>query len=226
MQIDILSLFPEYFESPLRVSILKRAIEKGILDIRLKNIREFGEGKHKKVDDRPFGGGPGMVMMPGPVTRAIRSVKRENSHVVFLSPQGNLLTSQICERLSQLPHLVLLCGHYEGMDQRVIETQVDEEISIGDYILTNGCLASLVVLDAMVRFIPGVLGHHESAKQDSFQGVGFEGPLYTRPEEFEGAFVPEVLRSGHHQKVEKWRSEKGWEKTAQVRPELIENEGK
>lgn len=220
MDIDLLSLFPEYFRSPLETSILKRAIEGGKISVSSRDIREFAEGKHRKVDDRPYGGGPGMVLMPGPVTRAIRAVKRESSHVVYLSPQGQLLTPAHCERLSRYPHLVLVCGHYEGIDQRALDLEVDEEISIGDYILTNGCLASLVLLDAMVRFIPGVLGDEESAALDSFQQGFFKGPAYTRPEEFEGMRVPEVLQSGDHAKIEQWRYNQGIEKTQRVRPDL------
>lgn len=220
MQIDILSLFPEYFDGPFRVSMLKRAIEKGLISIELTNIRDFGEGRHSKVDDRPYGGGAGMVLMPGPTTRAIRSVKREGSHVIYLSPQGKPLTAAICERLAKMPHLIFVCGHYEGLDERVIETEIDEEISIGDYVLTNGCLASIVVVDATVRWIPGVLGHEEATKIESFQEGLFEGPSYTRPDEFEGMQVPEVLRSGHHAEIEKWRLEKGREKTYRVRPDL------
>ena len=222
MQIDILSLFPEYFEGPFKVSMIKRAIEKGLIDIRLTNIRDFGEGKHLKVDDRPYGGGPGMVLMPGPMTKAIRSVKREGSHVIYLSPQGKLLDAKSCKRLAEKEHLVLICGHYEGLDERVIEKEVDEEISIGDYVLTNGCLASIVLLDATVRFIPGVIGHEDGAECESFQKGVFEGPCYTRPEEFEGTMVPEILRSGHHQDIEKWRWQKGLEKTQRVRPDLAE----
>ncbi len=220
MQIDILSLFPEYFDGPFRVSMLKRAIERGLITVRHVNIRDFGEGKHLKVDDRPFGGGAGMVLMPGPATQAIRSVKREDSHVVYLSPQGKPLTAATCERLAKMPHLILLCGHYEGIDERIIEREVDEEISIGDYVLTNGCLASIVLVDATARFIPGVLGHEEATRFESFQQGLFEGPCYTRPEEFEGLAVPEVLRSGHHAEIEKWRAQKGLEKTEQVRPDL------
>ncbi len=221
MDIDILSLFPEYFESPFKVSMIKRAIENGLVDIRLRDIREFGEGKHRKVDDRPYGGGPGMVLMPGPTSETIRSVKRENSHVVYLSPQGKLFDAQIAERLATLPHLILVCGHYEGLDERVIEQEIDEELSIGDYVLTNGCLAAIVVVDATLRFLPGVLGHEEAAQLETFQQGIFEGPSYTRPELYEGKEVPEVLKSGHHAEIEKWRKQKGLEKTQRVRPELI-----
>lgn len=221
MEIDILSLFPEYFEGPFKVSMIKRAIERGLIDIKLTNIRDFGEGKHRKVDDRPYGGGAGMVLMPGPTTQAIRSVKREDSHVVYLSPQGKLLDAETCERLAKLPHLILVCGHYEGLDERVIQQEVDEEISIGDYVLTNGCLASIVLVDATVRFIPGVLGHEQATRYESFQQGVLEGPSYTRPDEFEGLWVPEVLRSGHHSEIEKWRAQKGIEKTRRVRPDLF-----
>jgi len=222
MQIDILSLFPEYFDGPFKVSILKRAMDRGLIDIRLTHIRDFGEGKHRKVDDRPYGGGAGMVLMPGPVSQAICSVKREDSYVIYLSPQGRQLNAATCERLAKMPHLILVCGHYEGLDERVIEREIDEEISIGDYVLTNGCLASIVLVDATVRFIPGVLGHEEAAWFESFQQGLFEGPAYTRPDEYEGIRVPEVLRSGHHAEIEKWRLQKGLEKTKRVRPDLME----
>lgn len=162
-----------------------------------------------------------MVLMPGPTIQAIRSVKREDSHVIYLSPQGKLLDAATSERLAKKPHLILVCGHYEGLDERVIEKEVDEEISIGDYVLTNGCLASIVLVDATVRFIPGVLGHEEATRYESFQQGVLEGPSYTRPEEFEGLWVPEVLRSGHHSEIEKWRTQKGIEKTKRVRPDLV-----
>lgn len=205
-QIDIISLFPEYFEGPFKVSILKKAQEKGLIDIRLTNIRDFGEGRWKKVDDRPYGGGPGMVLMPGPVTKALYSVKKENSHVIYLSPQGMLLDAKICQRLAEYPHLICICGHYEGIDQRVIEKEVDEEISIGNYILTNGCLASIVLIDAVARFVPGVLGNKDSLLDESFQEDGVcEGPCYTRPEVFEESYVPKVLLSGDHAEVKKWK---------------------
>jgi tRNA (guanine37-N1)-methyltransferase len=224
MLIHILSLFPEYFQGPFTVSILKRAIEKGLIQIEHVDIREFGEGKHKKVDDRPFGGGPGMVMMPGPLCNAIRSVKKEKSHVVHLSPQGKLLTAATCERLISHSHLVLVCGHYEGIDERILK-EVDEEISIGDYVLTNGCLPAIVLIDAMARFIPGVLGNEEAASQDSFQEGIFDAPHYTRPEVFEGMPVPEVLRQGNHEKIKQWRLKEALKKTQRVRPDLVGGEG-
>lgn len=221
MRVDILSLFPEYFQGPFDVSIIKRAQEKGLLEIKLTDIRDFGSGKHSKVDDRPYGGGPGMVLMPEPVCAAIRSVKSEKAHVIYLSPQGKLLTAAKCKELAAKEHLVLLSGHYEGIDERALEQEVDEEISIGDYVLTNGCIAAIVVVDAVSRFIPGVLGNEEAAVKDSFQDGIFEGPHYTRPEVFEGLKVPEILRGGNHAEIEKWRKFQALKKTSRVRPELI-----
>jgi tRNA (guanine37-N1)-methyltransferase len=216
MDIDILSLFPDYFRGPFDVSILKRARERGLIQINLVDIRDFAEGKNRRVDDRPYGGGPGMVMMPGPCVRAIRDRKRENSHVIYLSPQGRTLDAKKCAELSQYPHLILLCGHYEGIDQRIIESEVDEEISIGNYVLTNGCLPAIVVVDALVRFIPEVLGHEEAATKDSFQEGILEGPQYTRPEKFEEMVVPEVLLGGNHREIEEWRKEQGLKKTRSI----------
>ena len=221
MQFDILSLFPDYFRGPFQASILKRAMDKGLLSVQHTDLRRFGEGKHKKVDDRPYGGGAGMVLMPAPMTQAIRSVRKEGSHVVYLSPQGNLLTAAVCKRLASYNHVILVCGHYEGLDQRVIATEVDEEISIGDYVLTNGCLPAIVLIDAVARFIPGVLGHEQSAEKESFQERLLEGPCYTRPESFEGMAVPPVLLNGNHAEIEKWRLEQAIEKTQRVRPDLI-----
>ena len=216
MKFTILSLFPDYFDGPFRVSMLKRAQEKGLLEIEQVDIRDFAEDKHKKVDDRPFGGGPGMVLMAAPLTRAIRSRKKEGSRVILLSPQGPKLTAKKCAELAQEKDLILVCGHYEGVDERVMQ-DVDEEISIGDYVLTSGCAAAIVLIDATVRFIPGVLGDEESAAQDSFQDEGlFDAPHYTRPVEFEGVKVPEVLLSGNHAAIARWRKEKAIEKTEKV----------
>lgn len=220
MHFSILSLFPEYFQSPFAVSILKRAQDKGLLEIELINIRDFAEGKHKKVDERPYGGGPGMVMMPGPCVSAIRFAKKENTHVVYLSPQGKTLDYNKCQELAKMPHLLLLCGHYEGVDERVLKKEVDEEISIGDFVLTNGCLAAIVLVDAVARFVPGVLGHEEAAFFDSFHEGIFEAPQYTRPEVFEDLSVPRVLLSGDHKKIHDWRKTQGLKKTRHVRPEL------
>lgn len=226
MHIDILSLFPQYFSGPFDVSILKRAKEKGLLDINLIDIRDFAENKHRKVDDRPFGGGPGMVLTPGPVIRAIDSVRKENSHVIYLSPQGSLLNAAKGREIAKHEHLILLCGHYEGVDQRALDLRVTEEISIGDYILTNGCISSIVLVDVVSRYIPGVLGHPEAALKDSLENGFFEGPMYTRPESFEERKVPDILRDGHHAKIEDWRFKRGVEKTKKIRPDLYEQSQK
>lgn len=222
MLIDILSLFPEYFQGPFDVSMLKRAREKGFLEIRHIDIREFAEDRHQKVDDRPFGGGPGMVLKPGPVVKAIRSVRKQNSHVICLSPQGKLLNAARCEEMAKKDHLILLSGHYEGIDERALQLEVDEEISIGDYVLTSGSPAVIVLVDAVSRFIPGVIGHPDAVKQDSFQEGIFDAPHYTRPEVFEGLTVPAVLRGGNHAEIEKWRKQQAREKTGRIRPELLE----
>jgi tRNA (guanine37-N1)-methyltransferase len=219
-RIDILSLFPGYFKGPFDESILKQARNKGILDINLVDIREFAENRYRKVDDRPYGGGPGMVLMAPPVTRAIRSVKTPLARVIYLSPQGALLTAAKSRELAAYEHLILLCGHYEGIDERALEMEVDEEISIGDYVLTNGCLAAIVLLDSVVRFVPGVLGHELAAEEDSFEKGMLDCPHYTRPEVFEGKSVPEVLLSGNHQKIAEWRRQAALEKTKKVRPDL------
>ena len=221
MRIHILSLFPEYFTGPFDVSIIKRAREKGILEIEFVDIRDFAEGKHKKVDDRPYGGGPGMVLMPEPLCKAIRSLRTPESKVIHLSPQGVLLSAPICKRLSLSTHLILVCGHYEGIDERVIEKEIDEEISIGDYVLTNGCLSSIVLVDALSRFVPGVIGNEEAAYQDSFQDGLFEAPQYTKPYDFEGSLVPSVLSSGHHEKIRMWKLDQALQKTKKVRPDLL-----
>ncbi len=225
MRIHILSLFPEYFQGPFDVSMIKRARDKGILEINLVDIRDFAEGKHKKVDDRPYGGGPGMVLMPEPVCKAIRSLKTPESRVIHLSPQGSLLSSKTAERLATYEHLILVCGHYEGIDERILEKEIDEEISIGDYVLTNGCLSSIVLVDALVRFVPGVLGHEEAVFQDSFQSGFFDGPHYTKPFDFEGMLVPEVLAGGNHEEIRKWRRRKALEKTKKIRPDLYDRLG-
>jgi tRNA (guanine37-N1)-methyltransferase len=220
MLIDILSLFPLYFSGPFDESIIKQARKKGLVDIRLTDIRDFTEDRHRRVDDRPYGGGPGMVMMTQPVESAIDKVRQENSRVIYLSPQGQLLTAAKSRELANCPHLVLLCGHYEGIDERVLAAQVDEEISIGDYVLTNGCLPAIVLVDSLVRFIPGVLGHDQAASEDSFEDGLLDCPHYTRPEVYKGVPVPEVLLSGNHKEIELWRHQQALEKTRLVRPDL------
>ncbi len=223
MKFDILSLFPEYFRGPFDVSMVKRAKEAGLITIDLVDIRDFSENKWRRVDDRPYGGGPGMVLCPEPVSSAIRSVKSEKSHVIYLSPQGAPLTARKCEELAQKEHLVLLCGHYEGIDERVLRKDVDEEISIGDYVLTSGCSAAIVLVDSVIRFIPGVLGNPDGAQEDSFQNGGlFDGPQFAGPIDFEGDLVPDVLRQGNHAKIRQFRLAEALEKTRRVRPELAE----
>ena len=222
MEIDILSLFPKYFISPFEVSIIKRAIEHNLVNINLTDIRDYSNDKHKKVDDRPFGGGPGMVLTPQPACDAIRAARKKDSHVVYLSPQGTKFDGAKAKELSKHEHIVFFCGHYEGIDERIIEKEVDEEISIGDYILTNGCLAAIVVIDATLRFIPGVLGHPEAAEKESFNEGLLEGPHYTRPENWEGEMVPQVLLSGNHAEIDKYRLEMGLKKTKKIRPDLYD----
>lgn len=221
MRFDILSLFPGYFTGPFDESMIKRARESGIIDICLVDIRDFADNRHQRVDDRPYGGGPGMVMMPVPVAAAIRQAKTSESRVIYLSPQGTPLTAAKSRQLAKEKHLILLCGHYEGIDQRVIDSDVDEEISIGDYVLTNGCLAAIVLLDSVIRFIPGVLGHAKAAEEDSFENGLLDCPHYTRPEIFENQAVPSVLLSGNHKEIDKWRHEQAVKKTKEVRPEFL-----
>ncbi len=219
--VDILSLFPAYFLGPFDESIFKQAKKKGLLEINLIDIRDFSDNRYRKVDDRPFGGGPGMVLMPGPVLNAIKSVKKENSRVIYLTPQGKPFTASKARELAKHEHLILLCGHYEGIDQRVLDMVVDEEISIGDFVLTNGCLPAIVVLDAAIRFVPDVLGDELSASEDSFENGILDCPHFTRPEVFEGIRIPEVLQSGNHKKIAEWRRATALEKTKLVRPDLM-----
>ena len=220
MQFDVLTLFPEIFE-PVKQSIVGRAEEKGLIRINLINIRDFSKDKHKKVDDTPYGGGAGMVMRPDVVYDAYSSIKnKENAKMIYLSPQGNVLNQKKVVELSKQEHIILLCGHYEGIDQRVIDEIVDEEISIGDYVLTGGELPAMVLIDSVSRYVEGVLAE-ESTKEESFSENLLEYPQYTRPEEFRGKKVPEVLVSGHHQNIHKWRKEKSLEITKQKRPDLL-----
>lgn len=221
MLIDILSLFPGYFKGPFDESIMKRAQEKGLVTIRLTDIRDFTDNRYRRVDDRPYGGGPGMVIMPQPVKAVIHHVRTSTSHVIYLSPQGRRLTAAKSRQLAQENHLILLCGHYEGIDQRVVDQEVDEEISIGDYVLTNGCLAAIVLLDSVIRFIPGVLGHALAAEEDSFERGMLDHPHYTRPEVFEELRVPSVLLSGNHKEIAIWRQKQALKKTREVRPDLL-----
>ena len=223
MRFDVLTLFPDMFSSPLQESILGRAIEKGLIQIRTINIRDFTLDKHQVVDDTPYGGGQGMVMKVEPIARAIESVKFQNpsASVVYLTPQGKPFNQDLARSLSIQPHLILLCGRYEGVDERARELFVDEEISIGDYVLTGGELAAMVLVDAVSRFIPGVLGSDRSADDDSFFNSLLEYPQYTRPSDFRGSVVPEVLLSGNHSAVSIWRKKEALKRTSLRRPDLL-----
>ena len=220
MQFDVLTLFPEMF-SILDESIIGRAKKNKQIDINLVNIRDFSENKHNKVDDTPYGGGAGMVMMPDVVYRAYNSLEnKENAKVIYMSPQGKKLNQEKVKELSKENHLIILCGHYEGIDQRVLDKIVDEEISIGDYVLTGGELPAMVLIDSVSRYVEGVL-NKESIKEESFIENLLEYPQYTRPEVFEGEKVPEVLLSGNHKEIDKWRKEKSLEITKKKRPDLL-----
>ena len=219
MKFDVLTLFPEMFEI-LNQSIIGKAIEKELIDINLINIRDFSKDKHKKVDDTPYGGGAGMVMKPDVVYDAYQSIKDRNAKVIYMSPQGKPLNQKKVEELSKENHLIILCGHYEGIDQRVLDKIVDEELSIGDYVLTGGEIPAMVLIDSVSRYVEGVL-KEDSIKEESFSNGLLEYPQYTRPEVFEGMKVPEVLLSGHHENIEKWRKEKSLEMTKKKRPDIL-----
>ncbi len=219
MKFDVLTLFPEMFEI-LNQSIIGKAIEKELININLINIRDFSKDKHKKVDDTPYGGGAGMVMKPDVVYDAYQSIKDKNAKVIYMSPQGKPLNQKKVEELSKENHLIILCGHYEGIDQRVLDKIVDEEISIGDYVLTGGEIPAIVLIDSVSRYVEGVL-KEESIKEESFSNGLLEYPQYTRPETFKGMKVPEVLLSGHHENIEKWRKEKSLEMTKKKRPDIL-----
>lgn len=222
MRFDVITLFPEMVRAPAGESILGRAREAGRIELRVHDPRDFAEGRHRQCDDAPFGGGDGMVMKPEPLARAIRAVKAEagGSRVALLSPQGRRLDHRLAAELAALPGLILVCGHYAGVDERVIEALVELEISIGDYVLSGGELPALVVIDAVARLLPGVLGNQVSAQDDSFPSR-LEHPQYTRPAEFEGRAAPAVLISGHHEQIRKWRKQKRVERTLARRPDLF-----
>jgi tRNA (guanine37-N1)-methyltransferase len=221
VQVDVVTLFPRILEGPLEESILQRARERGLLTIRVHNLRDFTHDKHRVVDDKPFGGGPGMVLKPEPIFEAVETLQRPDTRVVLMCPQGRRLTDAVARELARQPHLLILCGHYEGVDERVRETLVDDEISIGDYVLTNGALAAAVLVDAVARHVPGVLGDAESAARDSFASGLLEGPQYTRPAEFRGMKVPAVLLSGNHEEIARWRAEQARQRTEKRRPDLL-----
>jgi tRNA (guanine37-N1)-methyltransferase len=221
--IDILTIFPEICRGPLSESMMKRARESGLAEVRIHDLRDWTTDRHRQVDDVLYGGGAGMLMKPEPFFRAVRELRREDSRVVLLTPQGEVFRQAKAREWAESGrHLLLLCGHYEGVDHRVVEALVDEEISIGDYVLTNGALAAAVVTDAVVRLLPGVLGDARSPVEESFGEEGLlEAPHYTRPAEFEGRRVPDVLLSGHHGEIARWRREQALERTRRNRPDLL-----
>lgn len=221
MKIQILTIFPGICEGVFRESILKRAVEKGLVEMEAVDLRQWTSDRHRTTDDAPYGGGPGMVMKIEPIHRALQDLRGEGTRVILMSPQGRPLTQKIVESQVGHEHLILLCGHYEGVDQRVIDHLVDEEISIGDYVLTNGALAAMVFTDAVVRLIPGVLGDAESAVQESFSTGRLDHPHYTRPESYEGWKVPEILLSGNHAAIAAWRREQAEATTRARRPDLL-----
>jgi len=235
VRIDVLTLFPEICRAPLSESMMKRAQEKGVLELHIHNLRRWTTDKHHVVDDAPFGGGQGMVMKPEPIFAAVEDLQRqtfnaqrptpntqsESPKVILMSPAGRRFDQEMARQLSQESHLIVVCGHYEGIDHRVIEHLVDVEISIGDYVLTNGATAAVILVDAIVRLLPGALGHEQSAVDDSFTSEVLEAPQYTRPAEFRGWKVPEVLLSGNHAEIAKWRKEQAIKRTRENRPDLL-----
>jgi tRNA (guanine37-N1)-methyltransferase len=221
MKIDVLTLFPAMFAGPLDESIVKRARARGLLDLTIRNLRDWTHDPHKTVDDRPFGGGPGMVLKPEPIFEAVESLVNDRTRVLLMSPAGRRFDQAFARELAGEQHLLLLSASYEGVDERVIETLVDDEVSIGDFVLTNGALPAMLIVDAVTRLLPGALGDEESATDESFSHGLLEYPHYTRPAEFRGMKVPEILLSGHHAEIEKWRKEQAKARTRARRPDLL-----
>lgn len=223
MRFDVVTLFPELIDVYTKNGIIGRAVENGMFELGYVNLRDYSEDKHKKVDDYPYGGGPGMLLKPEPMFKALDAIKKHNSYVIYLSPKGNLFNQKKAKELSEKEHIVLIAGHYEGIDQRIIDKYVNEEISMGDYVLTSGELPVLTIVDAVGRLIPGVLGSDESAVEESHSNSLLEYPQYTRPESYLEMNVPEILLSGHHKKIEEWRRFKAIEITLERRPDLIKD---
>ena len=221
MKIDVLTLFPAMFAGPLDESIIQRARDKGMLELTVTNLRDFAHDRHKTVDDRPFGGGPGMLLKPEPIFEAVESLAREKTRVILLSPSGRKFNQAIARELAQAEHLLLICGSYEGFDERIREHLAHDELSIGDYVLTNGALPAMVIIDAVTRLLPGVLGDDESSRDESFSQDLLEYPHYTRPAEFRGMKVPDALLSGNHAEIAKWRAEQARQRTEARRPDLM-----
>ncbi len=221
MKIDIITIFPEICRTPLNLSMMKRAQESGALELQIHDLRNWTNDKHHVVDDSPFGGGQGMVMKPEPIFAAVESLRTNKSWVVLMTPQGRRFDQAMAREFSAREHLIVICGHYEGVDHRVVEHLVDAEVSIGDYVLTNGAIAAVVFVDAVARLLPGALGHEQSAAEDSFSDGLLEGPHYTRPAEFRGWKVPDVLLSGNHAEIAMWRKEEARRRTRENRPDLL-----
>ncbi|HEY6226548.1 MAG TPA: tRNA (guanosine(37)-N1)-methyltransferase TrmD [Verrucomicrobiae bacterium] len=224
MKIDVLTLFPGMFAGPLDESIIKRAREAGILQLGIYNLRDYTHDRHKTVDDKPFGGGPGMLLKPEPIFEAVEHLAGGETRVVLLTPSGRTFRQEIAREFASYPHLLLVSGSYEGFDERVREQLADDEISIGDFVLTNGALPAMIIVDAVTRLLPGVLGDDESSHDESFSHGLLEYPHYTRPAEFRGMKVPEILLSGHHAEIAKWRAEQARLRTKEKRPDLLEGD--
>jgi tRNA (guanine37-N1)-methyltransferase len=220
MKVDVLTLFPGMFSGPLDESIIKRARASGALDLRIHNLRDWTHNRHRTVDDKPFGGGPGMLLKPEPIFEAVESLADEKTRVILLTPAGRPFNQRVVQELAETSHLILVCGSYEGFDERVREHLAHDELSIGDYVLTNGALPAMVIIDAVTRLLPGVLGDEASAQEESFSRGLLEYPHYTRPAEFRGWKVPEVLLSGNHADIARWRREQALLRTKQKRPDL------
>jgi tRNA (guanine37-N1)-methyltransferase len=225
MKIDVLTLFPAMFAGPLDESIIARARRAGLLELNIHDLRNWAHDRHRTVDDKPFGGGPGMLLKPEPIFEAVEALARPQTRVVLLSPAGRRFNQAIARELCGLEDLMLVCGHYEGFDERIRERLAHDELSIGDYVLTNGALPAMVVVDAVTRLLPGALGHDESATEESFSNNLLEYPQYTRPAEFRGMKVPEVLLSGNHAEIARWRAEQARQRTRERRPDLLETGG-
>jgi len=225
LAIDVITIFPGMLKGFLGESMLKRAARQGLVRIRVIDLRRFAKGKHRTTDDRPYGGGPGMVMKPEPIFEAVESVAEPGAKVILMTPQGRKFSQTVAEELARERHLVFVCGHYEGVDERVSEALVNDEISIGDYVLTNGVLPAAVVIDAVTRLIPGVLGGEGATEQESFRESLLEYPQYTRPPEYRGMKVPEILLSGDHEEIARWRREQALARTRRRRPDLLNDEG-
>jgi len=221
MKIDVLTLFPEMFAGPLDESIVKRARAARLLDLSIHNLRDYTHDRHRTVDDKPFGGGPGMLLKPEPIFEAVEQLARGETRVILLSPSGRKFKQSLARELAPEKHLLLICGSYEGFDERVREALADDDLSIGDYVLTNGALPAMVIIDAVIRLLPGVLGDDESSRDESFSHGWLEYPQYTRPAEFRGMKVPEVLLSGNHAEIARWRSEQARNRTKEQRPDML-----